>query len=165
MDCDRTENQGCNGGYPDKAFEFIISNKGLSTESDYPYEEADDSCKRGRATSLFGKISGYENVPANSEAALLKAVAHQPVSVAIDASGYNFRFHESGVFTGECGTALNHAVTIVGYGESREGLKYWLVKNSWGIQWGETGYIRMLRDSGTEEGICGIAMHATYPTA
>ncbi|AES80318.1 papain family cysteine protease [Medicago truncatula] len=56
-----------------------------------------------------------------------------------------FRFYSSGIFTGECGTKPNHAVTIVGYGTSNDGTKYWLVKNSWDAK----------------EGLCGIAMEAS----
>nr|DAD25479.1 TPA_asm: hypothetical protein HUJ06_026943 [Nelumbo nucifera]DAD25480.1 TPA_asm: hypothetical protein HUJ06_026944 [Nelumbo nucifera] len=74
---------------------------------------------------------------------LLKAVAMQPVSVAIGASSNDFLFYSTGVFTGECGTDLNHAVTVVGYGTSEEGMKYWLLKNSWGTQWGDKGYMRI----------------------
>jgi len=65
-----------------------------------------------------------------------------------------------GVFTGLCGQDLDHAVTAVGYGETQDGTKYWIIKNSWGAQWGEKGYIRMQR--GVK--LCGIALEASYPT-
>ncbi|XP_055828476.1 senescence-specific cysteine protease SAG39-like [Solanum dulcamara] len=166
VDCDTSSNQGCEGGLMSKAFEFIIRNNGLTSESNYPFEGIDDMCKIGDETNNVAKITGYENVPTNSESDLLKAVANQPVSVAIDASGSDFKSYSSGVFTGECGTELNHGVTVVGYGEdSDDGTKYWLVKNSWGTSWGENGYIRMQRDIDDEEGLCGIAMQASYPTA
>lgn len=110
-------------------------------------------------------IKGHEKVPANSENVLLKAVANQPVSVSIEASGSAFQFYSSGVFTGECGTMLDHGVTAVGYGTTSDGTKYWLVKNSWGTSWGEEGYIRMQRDIKAKEGLCGIAMDSSYPTA
>ncbi|CAN1759338.1 Senescence-specific cysteine protease SAG39 [Linum perenne] len=165
VDCDTNgQDQGCNGGLMDDAFEFIIQNKGLTTETNYPYDAADGTCNANKEGNSAAQINGYEDVPANSEAALLKAVANQPISVAIDAGDSSFQFYKSGVFTGECGTELDHGVTAVGYGES-EGKKYWLVKNSWGDQWGEEGYIRMERDVSAEEGLCGIAMQASYPTA
>ncbi|XP_047951072.1 ervatamin-B-like [Salvia hispanica] len=164
VDCE-TRSSGCFGGYPDAAFEYIASNGGLSAESDYPFEGADGSCSPERAATRAGKISGYESVPANDEAALMNAVANQPVTVGIDASGEEFKFHRSGVFSGDCGTNLNHAVTIVGYGESGDGMKYWLVKNSWGESWGENGYGMIQRESGNMGGLCGIAMKASYPVA
>lgn len=149
----------------DNAFQFIQHNQGLTTEANYPYNGADGACNTKKASYSVAKISGYEDVPSNSEAALLKAVANQPVSVAIDAGGYDFQFYSSGVFTGSCGTDLDHGVTAVGYGTSSDGTKYWLVKNSWGTGWGENGYIRMKRDVAAKEGLCGIAMQASYPIA
>ncbi|GJV13191.1 senescence-specific cysteine protease SAG39 [Tanacetum coccineum] len=166
VDCDTSGiDQGCEGGLMDNAFDFIVSNKGLTTESNYPYKGVDGTCNSNEKSNNAATITGHEDVPANSESALLKAVASQPVSVAIDASGSDFQFYSSGVFTGECGTELDHGVTAVGYGTSDDGTKYWLVKNSWGTSWGQEGYIMMERDVDAKEGICGIAMQASYPTA
>ncbi|XP_016468788.2 senescence-specific cysteine protease SAG39-like [Nicotiana tabacum] len=131
VDCDTRSDMGCEGGLMDDAFKFIIKNHGLTTESNYPYEGTDATCKTGKESNHAAKITGYEDVPANSESALLKAVANQPISVAIDASGSDFQFYSTGVFTGECGTELDHGVTAVGYGKTSDGTKYWLVKNSW----------------------------------
>ncbi|XP_030518205.1 senescence-specific cysteine protease SAG39-like [Rhodamnia argentea] len=165
VDCDiGGQDQGCEGGWMDSAFQFVEKH-GLTTETNYPYKGTDDKCNvKGESNSAV-TIKGYEDVPANSEEALLKAVANQPVSVAIDAGGFDFQFYSSGVFTGPCGTELDHGVTAVGYGASDSGTKYWLVKNSWGEEWGEEGYIRMQRDVSAKEGLCGIAMKASYPTA
>ncbi|XP_016486943.1 senescence-specific cysteine protease SAG39-like isoform X1 [Nicotiana tabacum] len=165
VDCDTSWDMGCQGGLMDYAFKYIIKNHGLTTESNYPYEGIDGTCKTGKKSKHAAKITGYKDVPANSESSLQKAVAHQPVSVAIDASGPDFQFYSSGVFTGECGTELDHGVTAIGYGKTSDGTDYWLVKNSWGTSWGEKGYIRMQRNIDAEEGLCGIAMEASYPTA
>lgn len=67
------------------------------------------------------------------------------------------------MFTGKCGTELDHGVAIVGYGTTVDGTKYWTVRNSWGPEWGEKGYIRMHRGISAEEGLCGIAMQPSYP--
>ncbi|KAL4204680.1 hypothetical protein AMTRI_Chr01g111120 [Amborella trichopoda] len=161
IDCD-TENDGCMGGYMVTAFQYIRANGGLSTESNYPYQAADGNCDTRRASYHAASIRGYREVPANNENELLKAVVQQPVSVAIDASGYAFQFYKGGIFSGACGTELNHGVTAVGYG-AQDGKLHWLVKNSWGSRWGEGGYVRMERNIGNKEGICGISMMASYP--
>lgn len=83
--------------------------------------------------------------------------------MAIDAGGRAFQFYSEGVFAGDCGTELNHGVVAVGYGETSAGTRYWIVKNSWGLEWGEEGYVRMERGGAAKEGLCGIAMQASYP--
>nr|AAD20453.1 cysteine endopeptidase precursor [Oryza sativa] len=163
IDCDTADNSGCQGGLMENAFEYIKHSGGITTESAYPYRAANGTCDAVRARGGLVVIDGHQNVPANSEAALAKAVANQPVSVAIDAGDQSFQFYSDGVFAGDCGTDLDHGVAVVGYGETNDGTEYWIVKNSWGTAWGEGGYIRMQRDSGYDGGLCGIAMEASYP--
>ncbi|CAL5375128.1 unnamed protein product [Camellia sinensis] len=163
VDCDNKENAGCNGGLMDLAFEFIKQKGGITTEENYPYNAADRTCDVSKENYPVVSIDGHENVPANDEDALMKAAANQPISVAIDTGGSDFQFYSEGVFTGGCGTELDHGVAIVGYGTTLDGTKYWIVKNSWGTEWGEKGYIRMQRAISDKEGLCGIAMEASYP--
>ncbi|XP_073123830.1 cysteine protease XCP2-like [Henckelia pumila] len=163
IDCDTTYNNGCNGGLMDYAFQFIVSNGGLHREEEYPYSMEEGTCEENRDEAELVTISGYQDVPANDEQSLLKALANQPVSVAIEASGRDFQFYSGGVFDGHCGSELDHGVAAVGYGSSK-GLDYIIVKNSWGPKWGEKGFIRMKRTNGKAEGICGINKMASFPT-
>lgn len=163
IDCDTKYNSGCNGGLMDYAFQFIVSQGGLHKEDDYPYLMEEGTCDEKRDESEVVTIDGYHDVPANDELSLLKALANQPLSVAIEASGRDFQFYKGGVFDGHCGTALDHGVAAVGYG-STKGLDYIIVKNSWGAKWGEKGFIRMKRNIGKAEGLCGIYKMASFPT-
>jgi cathepsin L len=108
------------------------------------------------------RIRGFKNVPTGSEIALMSAIAQQPVSVVVDASQY-FQLYGGGVMTGFCGSSLNHAVLAVGYG-TLDGLDYYIVKNSWGIDWGQEGYILLGRGpTFGKKGQCGIQLDPSYP--
>ncbi|WVZ87624.1 hypothetical protein U9M48_034233 [Paspalum notatum var. saurae] len=164
VDCSKNgQNSGCNGGMMDDAFAFIVRNGGIDTDEDYPYTARDGKCDLAKRSRRVVSIDGFEDVPRNDEKSLQKAVAHQPVTVAIEAGAREFQLYESGVFTGRCGTSLDHGVVAVGYGTTEHGEDYWLVRNSWGAHWGEAGYIRMARNVSARAGKCGIAMEASYP--
>ncbi|XP_010538207.1 PREDICTED: ervatamin-B [Tarenaya hassleriana] len=163
VDCDTEHDSGCNGGIMTEAFDYIVRNRGIASENGYPYEATERTCRPHVGPAA--RIRGYETVPSNNEEALLKAVSQQPVSVALDAGGLGVMHYSGGIYDGECGTNLNHGVTIVGYGTSDDGIEYWLVKNSWGETWGENGYIRIRRNAGSPQGMCGLAMEAYYPVA
>ena len=162
VDCSQKEgNEGCNGGLMDSAFQYVVEN-GIETEDAYPYTGSDDTCAAAAGKSSF-KIGGFIDVPQNSSSQLKAAIALNPVSVAIEADGFWFQFYFGGVFSSSCGTNLDHGVLAVGYG-SENGKNYWIVKNSWGGSWGESGYIR-IADNGDGPGLCGILLSASYPTA
>ncbi|KAJ7966812.1 Cysteine proteinase [Quillaja saponaria] len=163
VDCDRTYNNGCEGGLMDYAFQFVINNHGIDSEKDYPYEGRDKSCNKQKLRRHVVTIDGYTDVPPNNEKQLLKAVATQPVSVGICGSERAFQLYSKGIFTGPCSTSLDHAVLIVGY-DSENGVDFWIVKNSWGTSWGMNGYMHAVRNSGNSQGVCGINMLASYPT-
>ncbi|CAN6220315.1 unnamed protein product [Urochloa humidicola] len=161
IDCDSQDN-GCNGGYMQNAFQFVINNGGIDTEADYPFIGTDGACDANRENEKVVSIDNFVDVATNNETALQEAVASQPVSVAIDAGGRVFQHYHTGIFDGVCGTKLDHGVTAVGYG-SEDGNDFWIVKNSWSVRWGEGGYIRMARNVASSKGKCGIAMDASYP--
>ena len=160
IDCDPYDG-GCNLGYFVNGYRWVIENGGLTTEASYPYQARRYACNRNKAAQYAARISDYVKVPAG-EGNLQQAVAKQPVAAAIEMGG-SLQFYNGGVFSGQCGTRMNHAITVVGYGaDANTGLKYWLVKNSWGQSWGERGYLRMRRDM-TRSGLCGIALDLAYP--
>jgi C1A family cysteine protease len=158
VECDHVDN-GCHGGAMQNAFEWIKKN-GICTETDYPYSSGQGQtgdCKSGCKPAVT--VTGYTNVPPNSEEALKAAVSKQPVSIAIEADQSAFQLYHGGVLDNPaCGTKLDHGVLIVGYGTDG-GKDYWKVKNSWGPAWGEKGYIRLVRG----ENMCGVAAQPSYP--
>ena len=71
VDCDTSGiDQGCEGGLMDNAFDFIVSNKGLTTESNYPYKGTDGTCNSNEESNRAATITSHEDVPANSKSAL-----------------------------------------------------------------------------------------------
>ncbi|KAL1346017.1 hypothetical protein HN51_019671 [Arachis hypogaea] len=163
VSCDiHGRDMGCSGGYMEGAFQYIWKNGGINSDANYPYNATDSVCNATEEASVVAQIKGYEMVPANNETELMKALANQPIAVAIEAD--SMFSYESGVYDGPCGIELDHGVLAVGYG-TENGTDYWIIKNSWGTEWGENGYIRMKRGIGAGLGLCGIAMDASYPTA
>lgn len=163
VDCDSSKDAGCGGGLMDYAFQYIMDNGGLDTEQDYGYWGFGLMCNHLKEKRSAVTIDGFEDVPENDEAALKQAVAMQPVSVAICASG-GLQFYRSGIVGGKCCDELDHGVLAVGYGvDEVTGKDYWIVKNSWGAGWGEGGFFRMERNAADEQGMCGIAKAASYP--
>jgi len=160
VDCSAAQgNNGCNGGLMDQGFQYIISNKGVTTEDAYPYTAAQGDCKPDQKSAAT--LSSFVNVAQNDEKDLMKAVNIGPVSIAIEADQQCFQFYSGGVLSdSSCGTQLDHGVLVVGYGtDATSNQDYWIVKNSWGATWGESGYIRLVRGSNE----CGVAAMASYP--
>jgi C1A family cysteine protease len=163
VDCSGKEgNQGCNGGLMDYGFQYIIDNKGITTEAAYPYTAQDGTCVKN-GLPVAARLSSFKDVPTNSETALMTAVSLQPVSVAVEADQDVFQLYAGGVMTKPCGTNLDHGVLAVGYG-TLGGEDFWLVKNSWGADWGVKGYIMLGRGTKfSAAGQCGIQMDPSYP--
>lgn len=149
-------NMGCLGGLMDNAFKYT-KEKGIELDYAYQYTGLDGECQYKSAMSAI-KNGGYNDVPAADPQELMNAIAKQPVSVGIAADA--IMHYKNGIFNDwSCGTQIDHGVLAVGYTDD-----YWIVKNSWGGDWGEEGYIRFeKKDSGV--GICAITQQASYPTA
>ncbi|XP_050298280.1 procathepsin L-like [Anthonomus grandis grandis] len=156
VDC-ATMNAGCDGGYLEQTFPYIQQN-GLESESDYPYTGRDGTCQY-KSSKVVTKVSSYKVLASGNENQLLNAVGTVgPVSIAMDASYLSF--YDSGIYDDEyCSSSyLNHGVLVVGYG-SENGVDYWIVKNSWGTSWGESGFFKLLRG----KDMCGVSQDTVYP--
>ncbi|KAI7836852.1 hypothetical protein COHA_009305 [Chlorella ohadii] len=164
VDCDSEQNAGCGGGLMDWAFEYLVKNGGVDSEDSYSYWGYGLFCQRRKeADRHVVTIDGYEDVPANDADSLHKALAHQPVAVAVCASPA-MQFYSSGVIgDDQCCQDLNHGVLAVGYDNSGDHPHY-IVKNSWGDSWGEQGYFRLSAKSKDDRGACGVLTTASYPT-
>jgi C1A family cysteine protease len=177
VDCDYIRaggtSLGCNGGDMKSAMEWIGKNNGLCTESAYPYVSGDTKtngpCQKSCSIVSGSDISTTVSVSANSDSAMMTALSQQPVSIAIEADQSSFQLYKSGVFTGACGTNLDHGVLLVGYG-TMNGLDYYILKNSWDVTWGSQGYMYIARGvdaSGKPynggKGQCGLLMQGVYP--
>ena len=153
----------------DNAFLFDENNTGICSEDDYPYAGHKHwllGCyeKKGLCNDVsHTRVKSFLDVT-GTNTDLMAAISIQPVSVALQADQTGFQLYKSGVFSADCGVEVDHGVLAVGYGTTDDGVDYWLIKNSWGASWGDSGYIKIARDSTTvEEGMCGILTHASRP--
>ncbi|KAG8641331.1 hypothetical protein MANES_13G139350v8 [Manihot esculenta] len=160
MDCDHASN-ACNGGDMRDAFDYIIANGGVTEEANYPYVGYQQYCNTVKEDQPTVRLSSYQKVQPYSEAYLMSAVNLQPVTVGIDAGNRLFQYYHGGIFRAKyCRPdVLNHGVLLVGYDTAPDGTNYWIIKNSWGENWGENGYMRIARDDNA--GICGITSYGT----
>lgn len=148
LDCS-TKDNGCDGGAYDTAFEFVLAN-GVIPENDYPYIPKQETC---RATNkLFDKTvklnrmlycSNQDDNEANHCNAnkCKEMLQYSPIATAIDAEGFDFQHYSTGIFKHQCARA-NHAVIITSITD-----EYVKIRNSWGDDWGEKGYMKIERNA------------------
>jgi len=156
------------GGFLTEGIDYAVNN-GIDTEESYPYNTTKlikgEKCDFKKA-DIGATFTKRVHVAQGSEASLQEAIGTVgPVAVAIDAGLWSFTYYNSGVYNpgSECSTTrLNHGVAAVGYGTTEDGQEYYIVKNSWGSDWGEEGYIKIARNQGNT---CGIATDANYAIA
>jgi len=185
---------GCQGSTQPLAFNYTKA--GISLDSNYPYKGTTGTCDDSKISPV-AQNDGYVQLPVNDYTALVTAVATKgPIAISVAAGGLGWQLYGGGVYSDSgsfhpflCSFDMDHAVQLVGYGtDPQKNLMYWLVRNSWGGGWGESGYIRVERhgegnepcgtdstpqdgdacegdtDPRTYCGLCGILSSSSYPT-
>jgi cathepsin F len=154
VDCDKID-EGCNGGLMENAFEYLSKNGGIEFSKDYAYKGVGGKCKFDKSKVAL-KVKGSHFVGPDESEIKQALFTTGPLAVALNAD--SLQFYDNGILDldqYDCDPeGLNHGVAVVGYG-SENGKDYWIVKNSWGSNWGEKGYFRIARGKGT----CGINSH------
>jgi len=163
VDCDvGGQDEGCNGGDTPTCYQYVIKQGGLESWSDYPYNANDNSCSFTSA-DVVATISswGYVTQDKNETEMQIGLVEKGPLSICVDAESWQFYF--GGVVSDLCGNDLDHCVLIVGYEDytTWDGVvkPIWMIRNSWGADWGEDGYIYVERGYD----LCGVADEVTLP--
>jgi len=157
VDCD-TNDGGCNGGDTPTAYQYVISAKGQDTEASYPYKAVNGACKF-KPADIEASITSfnYATKTHNEDEMKTATATVAPLSICVDAEPW--QFYTGGIMKkAQCGNALDHCVQITGYNTAAsEPTPYWEVRNSWGADWGESGFIRLEYGTNT----CGLADEAT----
>jgi cathepsin F len=148
LDCS-TANYGCNGGFFEKAMSYIRNAGGIQQTGDYgSYKAYRKTCSFNRSKAT-AQVKSWTFVGSNEVTIKNYLYNNGPIAVALNAN--TLQYYRGGVVNVSCSRAVNHGVTLVGYG-SANGMDYWIVKNSWGANWGEKGFFRIRRGVG----MCGI---------
>jgi len=158
LDCDTTDG-GCNGGWPYNAYQYVISAGGIESESKYPYTAQDGSCQFN-PSYIACKVTSWKYVTQSKDENQMQnfLYTNSPMSVCVDASSW--QFYNGGVITTSsgCGTDIDHCVQVTGW-SVQSGVNAWTVRNSWGTDWGVSGflYVQIGGD------VCAIAEVVTVP--
>jgi C1A family cysteine protease len=158
VDCN-ADGYSCNGGW--WAWDYYQTADAV-LQSDYAYAGVDQSCMASQYSGTGVRDLSSANITPGSESQMKAALAQQAISVAVDVT-LGFQLYTTGIYNpASCGTAVNHGVGLVGYG-SDNGQDYYILRNSWGASWGESGYMR-IADNGVGAGVCAVQLHGSYPT-
>eukprot|EP01004_Peranema_trichophorum_P005757 NODE_4606_length_1142_cov_588.501472_g4086_i0.p1 GENE.NODE_4606_length_1142_cov_588.501472_g4086_i0~~NODE_4606_length_1142_cov_588.501472_g4086_i0.p1 ORF type:complete len:323 (-),score=71.14 NODE_4606_length_1142_cov_588.501472_g4086_i0:114-1082(-) len=146
VQCASSAGQGCQGGWMDKAIQWVINNGGITTEADYPYTSGTGitgNCNTAKLSNKIGKFSTLLRAGSVESTYTSYLQAHGPLSIGVDAMD-GWQTYQGGVKTACQGSQVDHGVAIVGFGVQGS-TPYWIIRNSWGVGWGENGYIRVQR--------------------
>jgi len=166
IDLNPYDNHGCSGGWQKNALRYVEMQGGIMSWDNYGYTsgstKTEGTCVYDSDNAITNAVTSCGQSPSGDEASLKQSVAQNGVhTIAIDAGGLGFQLYSGGVYSSStCSpTALNHAVTLTGYGAYLYSEEYWEVKNSWGAGWGAAGYIWIERGVSN---MCGVATDASW---
>jgi len=155
-------NQGCGGGWPWNAAMDIEALGGLDSEASYPYTGVNGVCNfnRKNVEARIANLTCISGPKSADETTMQQILQNEgPLSICLNAEGFNY--YSKGIYnpTSCPPLSLDHCVQLVGWGVSAASEPYWIIRNSWGADWGEAGYIRMNRGGNT----CGVANAVSIP--
>jgi len=144
----------------DSAFNYTNVHNGLCTEESYPYTAKENMCRALLCKKVAHVDSCYSIYVRNyTESFMERVIADRPFSIAVN--GDWFQSYKEGIIDNvECDSwRVDHAVALVGYNKTDAGLHYWIIKNSWGSDWGDKGYIYIAKG----KNLCGVAEYPSFP--
>jgi len=134
-------------------------NNAIALEGDYSYTGRDGSCKDSSIAGVVSSSSATQ-IEAHNVDALKAAIEQGPISVTVEADTATFQGYQGGVINSDaCGRSLDHAITAIGWG-SDDKQDYYIVRNSWGAEWGDAGYLKIAAGGD----YCGIENISVFPT-
>lgn len=151
VSCDSTS-YGCNGGWTEHAYDYVNKAGGLAQEKDYPYTAPPTGRCNANSSKFVVGVTKYTTIRGESNMASY-VTSTGPLSICLDASSWST--YTGGIMS-TCGRQVNHCVQAVGVDTS----SYWKVRNSWGVTWGENGYIRLAYGQNT----CNLTSDPTWVT-
>lgn len=167
IDCDILLNDGCYNGDVVYAYEYAIHNP-IMNASDYPYNGGINKNCHLREDKAMDGIIEYHTPEPNKTEKLKLAIMRGPTAVEVASGNTYFRLYEGGILnTLSCPVGTDHDALAVGYDKSPDGVEYVIVKNSWGFEWGDNGYINIAfgsEDNIDFEGICGVKSRPSRPS-
>jgi len=160
VSCD-TNDDGCDGGDLPTAFQYV-QQSGLETDAVYPYTSGggDSGTCNFNSQDVVVHISGfkYATTTGNETQMQIAMIPNGPLSICVDAE--TWQYYTGGVISHGCGDSLDHCVQIVGWNVYQATTPYWIIRNSWGSDWGLNGYLWVERNKDE----CGVSDEATYVT-
>jgi len=157
VDCDK-DCYGCGGGWPYRAVNYVKSAGGQDSEQSYPYHARNQQCQF-KPGNVVAKVTGYKSVSKDETQIQTALTTTSPFSICVDASRWSS--YKGGVMMAtQCGHNTDHCVQLVGY-DATGSTPYWIVRNSWGTGWGESGIIRLQMFKDT----CAMADNVITATA